>query len=217
MQNPPNISQNTESVARVETQNTENLKSVSQNNEVTAQVETQKEKETEEDSSQSADDCVFSRNNFCFSEWENWEKRPKVDLGGGVFLELSEEYVSLNIGEEEVDSVHFRDFFRGVGNALWYDDMDFEKCEAELGKKEKEGGGIEHIEERCPQLFRETVKNAVKNNLYYRVSDEWAKEATNAPDDILFIAGWVYEFSAPVYIFDKREQRFLMVGDSMGT
>lgn len=187
IQNPPNISQNTESVARAETQNTENLKSVSQNDETTAQAKSQKEEETEDNSPQTNDDCVFSGNNFCFSEWKDY---PKVDLGDGVFLELSEEYVSLYIGEEGVDSIHFRDFFRGMGGILWYGNMDFNKCEAELGKKETEDW---RIEERCPQLFQETVKNAIKEKIFYRWKEEDLKDITNTVKDIAVVSIWVYE------------------------
>lgn len=190
MQNPPNISQNTESVAQMETQNTENLKSVSQNNETTAQAKSQKEKETEEDSSQSANDCVFSEDNFCFSEWKD---HPKVDLGDGVFLELAPTYVSLHIGDKYIDSIDFEDYKMGAMATIWAYDFDQLICEKFYKNDENCRMDNKDWETEYPELLRESIKKSFQERLFFRIEDKHMSEFTNAPKDIAIVRSSVYE------------------------
>lgn len=201
IQNP----QNTENISQAKNQQLENLQNISQNNENSIQTEVQKtenmeKEEKTENNSQAEDDCVFLKDNFCFSEWENNEK---IDLWDDLSLQLSKKYVNLYLWDKYIESQAFNDFVEGASATMWYWDFLDEVCD------DNPWCDFDEVAKQYPEILKKIIQQSLKEKIFYRVNSEWMTELSNSPKDIAIVGSWFYEYYGDLYVFDVKNKQFL--------
>lgn len=145
--------------------------------------------------------CIFSKDNFCFSEWEKGEK---IDLWDDLSLGLSARYISLNLGEEIIESQDFNDYLApSAMSTIWYWDFLDMVC------VDNPGCDFDEAVKKYPEILKKIIQKSLKENIFYRVNSERIAELSNSPKDIAIVGTWFYEYYGNLYVFDVKSKQFL--------